>query len=141
MSRDDAYHAHLRTVPLFADLDDHDLDVVGKGATELTLDAGTVLMREGSMAREMVIVMEGELVVTTDGEEIATIGPGGFAGEMGLLTDAKRHATVTAKTDVTVMHIDSRSFDNVLDEAPQIAVKMLPVVAARVIENSAHHTH
>ncbi len=141
MSRNDAYHAHLRTVPLFADLDDHDLEVVGKAATELTLDEGTVLMREGSTAREMVIVVEGELVVSHDGEEIATIGAGGFAGEMGLLTDARRHATVTAKTKVTVMHIDSRSFDNVLDEAPQIAVKMLPVVASRVIDNSHDHTH
>ncbi|MEL6893442.1 MAG: cyclic nucleotide-binding domain-containing protein [Actinomycetota bacterium] len=140
MSRN-SYHDHLRTVPLFADLDHHDLDVVGKAVTELTFHAGQVLMRAGSTAREMVVVIDGELGVEQDGEEIATIGPGGFAGEMGLLTDGPRNATVTAKSDVTVMHIDSRSFDNVLDEAPQIAVKMLPVVAQRVLDHSSHHSH
>ena len=140
MSRN-AYHDHLRSVPLFADLDDHDLDVVGRGATELTLSAGQHLMRAGSTAREMVVVLEGELSIQSDGEEVATVGPGGFAGEMGLLTDEPRSADVFSKTDVTVVHIDSRSFDAILEEAPQIAVKMLPVVAKRAIAAGAiHHT-
>ncbi len=141
MSRN-AYHDHLRSVPLFADLDNHDLDVLGKAATELTFRAGQVLMRAGSTAREMVVVLDGELQVERDGEAVATIGPGGFAGEIGLLTDAPRSATVSAKTDVTVIHLDSRSFGGVLDEAPQIAVKMLPVVANRVLDYAdPHHTH
>jgi hypothetical protein len=48
---------------------------------------------------------------------------------------------VVAKTDVRVLDIDGRSFGVVLEEAPQIAVKMLPIVAGRVIENSQHHSH
>lgn len=135
------FQDHLRAVPLFSRVDRHDLDVIDRAITELTFPAGDVLMREGSSAREMVIVVEGELTVSRDGEEIATIGPGGFAGEMGLLTDHMRTATVSAKTDVRVLHIDARSFDHVLEEAPQIAVAMLPVVAGRVIDNSEHHTH
>ncbi|MGA1594950.1 MAG: cyclic nucleotide-binding domain-containing protein, partial [Ilumatobacteraceae bacterium] len=74
-------------------------------------------------------------------EVVATIGAGGCAGEMALLTRARRDATVIATTDVSVLHLDGRSFDSVLDEAPQIAVKMLPVVAARVVANSTHHEH
>ncbi len=140
MSRN-SYHDHLREVPLFADLDEHDLEVVAQAVTELKLSAGQTLMRAGSTAREMVVVIEGELTIEQDGEEIATVGPGGFAGEMGLLTDAPRNADVKSKTEVTVAHIDSRSFDNVLDEAPQIAVKMLPVVAKRVLDHVDHHTH
>ena len=138
MSRN-TYHDYLRAVPLFADLDDHDLDVVGAAVTELSFKAGDKLMRAGSSAREMVIVLDGTLLVQLGDTEIATIEAGGFAGEMGLLADRPRNATVSAKDAVRVLHIDSRSFDNVLEEAPQIAVKMLPVVARRVLDNNALH--
>lgn len=134
------YNTFLRAVPLFADVDDDDLDAISSALTELTVKAGDVLMRAGSSAREMVIVLEGELCVMLGDTEIATIGAGGFAGEMGLLADRPRNATVAAKSDTRILHIDSRSFDNVLHEAPQIAVKMLPVVAKRVVENNSRHS-
>ena len=139
MSRN-PYHDHLRAVPLFASCNDHELDAIGQATTELTFKAGDTLMRAGSTAREMVIVLDGELSVMLGDHEIATIGPGGFAGEMGLLADRPRNATVAAKTPVTVMHIDSRSFDTVLHEAPQIAVKMLPIIAKRASDTNANHT-
>ena len=139
MSRN-AYHDYLKAVPLFSELDSHDLDVVGRAVTELTFHKGDVLMREGSQSREMVVVLEGTLTVIDSGEEIADIGAGGFAGEMGLLAHTVRNATVKAKTDVRVLHIDARSIDNVLEEAPQIAVKMLPIVASRVVEHNVRHT-
>ncbi len=134
------YTTYLRAVPLFADVDDDDLDTISSALTELTVKAGDVLMRAGSSAREMVIVLEGELCVMLGDTEIATIEAGGFAGEMGLLADRPRNATVAAKSDTRILHIDSRSFDNVLHEAPQIAVKMLPVVAKRVVENNSRHS-
>ena len=135
-----SYHKYLRSVPLFADVDEHDLDVIGAAVTELVFNEGDVLMRAGSSSREMVIVLEGQLSVMLGDTEIATIDAGGFAGEMGLLADRPRNATVAAKTKTRVLHIESRSFDNVLHEAPQIAVKMLPVVAQRVNENNSRHT-
>ena len=134
------YHRYLRAVPLFADVDDHDLDVIGAAVTELSFGEGEVLMRAGSNAREMVIVLDGALSVMLGDMEIATIESGGFAGEMGLLTHRPRNATVVAKSPTRVLHIDSRSFENVLDEAPQIAVKMLPIVAKRVVDNNDRHT-
>lgn len=139
MSRN-AYHDHLRAVPLFAQCNDHELDTIGSATTELSFKDGDYLMRAGSTAREMVIVVEGELSVQLGDHEIATIGRGGFAGEMGLLADQPRNANVIAKGPVTVLHIDSRSFDTVLENAPQIAVKMLPVVAKRVTDTSTRHT-
>lgn len=135
-----SYHKYLRAVPLFSDVDEHHLDVIGSAVTELTVAAGDILMRAGSTSREMVIVLDGELSVKLGDTEIATIETGGFAGEMGLLAGRPRNATVAAKTDTRILHIDSRSFDNVLHEAPQIAVKMLPVVAKRVVENNARHS-
>lgn len=137
----DQYHEYLRQVPLFADLDPGELDRVTRAATDLELGAGSVLMREGSTANEMVVVVAGTLEVTRDGEHVADIGPGGFAGEMALLTHSHRNSTVTTKTDCSVLHIDGRAFATLLDEVPTIAVKMLPIVAGRVSENSDHHSH
>lgn len=136
-----AYHDHLTSVPLFAGLNDDELDAVAYAATQLDYPAGKVLMREGEVAHEMFVVLEGTLEVTRDGDYIADIEPGGFAGEMALLTRAHRNSTVTAKTDVSVLHIDGREFASVLESAPLIASKLLPVVAARMAENSDNPSH
>ena len=135
------YHDYLRQVPVFADLGPDELDIVGQAATELSIPAGDALIREGDHAHEMYVVLEGSLEVTRGGEHVADIGPGGFAGEMALLTHHRRDATVTTSGPTRVLHIDGRSFSNVLREAPMIAVNMLPIVAARVVDNSTDHSH
>ena len=134
------YHDYLRQVPLFADLDKSELDHVSQAATDLELPPGNVLMREGSMANEMVVVVDGTLEVTREGEHIADIGPGGFAGEMALLTHSRRHATVTTKTACSVLHIDGRAFSALFEDVPELAVKMLPIVASRVSAISVQHS-
>jgi CRP/FNR family cyclic AMP-dependent transcriptional regulator len=136
-----AYHEHLKSIPLFSDLNDDELDAVAAITTELDVKQGSTIIAEGASAHEMFVVVSGSLEVTRGGEHVANIGPGGFAGEMALLTHARRDATVTATTDTTVLHLDGRSFGGMLEQAPMVAVKMLPVVAARVIENSTNHAH
>jgi CRP-like cAMP-binding protein len=125
------YHQYLRQVPLFAELDDDELDEVASKATDLALKAGSVIMREGATAHEMVVVVDGTLEVSRGDEHIADIGPGGFAGEMALITRAHRNSTVTAKTDVSLLHIDGRDFAALLEDVPRVAVKMLPVIVKR----------
>ena len=98
-------------------------------------------MREGARAHEMFVVMQGAVEVTQDGEHVADVGAGGFVGEMALLAHSARNSTVTTKTDVVVLHIDGREFGTLLNRVPEIAAKMLPIVAARVVENSDHHSH
>ncbi len=135
-----AYHDHLTPVPLFADLSEDELDAVARAATQLDYKPGKVLMREGEVAHEMFVVVEGTLSVERDGEHIADIGPGGFAGEMALLTHAHRNSTVIAKTPVSVLHIDGREFSRVVEGVPKIAAKLLPIVAERMASNSQLHT-
>lgn len=133
-----SYHEYLKRVPLFADLDDDELDEVGSKATDVFMKAGSVIMREGATAHEMVIVTQGTLEVSRDGEHVADIGPGGFAGEMALISRAHRNSTVTAKTDVELLHIDGRDFAGLLQDVPRIAVKMLPVIVNR-FQPPPHH--
>ncbi len=127
----DPFLEYLKQVPMFADLSTQELRSVGSVTTGINLPAGRTVLTEGTHANEMVIVVDGVLEVIRNGEVIAEIGPGEFAGEMALLTHGHRNATVIAKTDAHVLHIDGRSFAVLLEEVPQIAVKMLPIVAAR----------
>lgn len=131
-----AYHDHLKQVTLFADLDEDELDAVARCATQLDYKAGKVLMTEGGSAHEMFVVVEGVVEVTRDGEHVADLGPGSFAGEMALLTHTHRNSTVTTKTAASVLHLDGRGFTGVIHEVPSIAAKMLPIIAARVVQNS-----
>src|SRR4029078_10277461 len=124
MAKND-YHDYLKRVPLFRDLDPRELDAVGAVVTDLRFNAGEVLIRQGDGAHEMFIVSVGELEVTRDGVHIADIGPGSFAGEMAVLARAQRNSTVTATTDVEVLHIDGRSLQALFADVPEIAVKML----------------
>ena len=135
------YHEYLKRVPLFRDLDGDELNSVGAVVTDLRFKAGEALIHQGAPAHEMFIITNGTLEVTHDGAHIADLGPGDFAGEMAVLARSRRNSTVVAKTDAEVLHIDGRSLQALFSDVPQIAVKMLPVVAGRVIENSDHHSN
>jgi CRP/FNR family cyclic AMP-dependent transcriptional regulator len=133
-----AYREHMQSVPLLAGLETKELDEVIDISTDLTVPAGRVLIKERSSVQELIIVVEGNLEVTRDGQHVANIGPGGFAGEMALLTHSTHNATVAATVDSRVLHIEGGAFDVLLKRVPAIAVKMLPIVASRVTKPDDH---
>ena len=122
----------LLVVPLFADFTEHDLAHLHRVATSMDVPAGQVLMEQGSIGQEMVVVVSGALEVLRDGNHVADIGPGEVAGELALLCSRPRNSRVVAKTDVELVHIDGRGFRELLDQVPHLAVKKLPLVARRV---------
>ncbi|WP_395152783.1 cyclic nucleotide-binding domain-containing protein [Ilumatobacter sp.] len=133
-----AYREHMQNVPLLAGLDTKELDEVIDISTDITVPAGRVLIKEGSSVQELIIVIDGNLEVTRNGQHVANIGPGGFAGEMALLTHSTHNATVAASEDSRVLHIEGGAFDVLLKRVPIIAVKMLPIVASRVARPNDH---
>lgn len=127
------YNQHLKDIPIFAGLSEKELEAVSALATELDEPSGFELIKEGTLAHEMFVIVDGEFAVSRDGEQIATLGAGDFVGEVALLTHHHRNASVTVTSDsATVIHIDGRGFSNLLENVPQIAVKMLPIVAERL---------
>ena len=79
------------------------------------------------------MVVDGEATATVDGDEVGTIGAGGFFGEMALLDGAERVATVTATTPMKVLVLDRHDFNEMLSIAmPEITPKLLAVVGARM---------
>lgn len=130
----DQYLQHLQSVPLFADCTKKELKELAKLVTPVNIHAGTTFIREGELARELMIIEEGTAVVRRNGRKVATIEAGAIVGELAVVLERKRNASVTAETDLSLLVIDSRSFATLLDDIHGFARKLLHTVAARLAE-------
>lgn len=137
MARKDEHHAAidaLRHVPLFGECTANELDAIGRLSTPLPVRAGQELCTEGRIGREFVVLVEGEALVSKRSGWSRTAGPGAFFGELSLLDDGPRTATVTMTTDGLVLAMSSTEFRALLRSVPEIAIRMLPVLARRLRE-------
>ena len=132
MLRRDAKVELLKKVPLFADCTKAELRELAKSADELDLRQGTVLTREGRPGREFFVLIEGTVDVTQKGKKVAELKGGDWLGEISLLTEKPRTATVTASSPVDVLVITDRRFRNVVETMPSIALKVLSRVSDRL---------
>ena len=130
--RRDAKVELLKKVPLFADCSKSELRELAKSADELDLREGTVLTREGRPGREFFVLIDGTVKVTKNGKKVAELKGGDWLGEIALLTDKPRTATVTATSTVDVLVITDRRFRNVVESMPSIAIKVLGRVSERL---------
>jgi len=102
--------------------------------------AGTVLCHEDRVESTFYMILEGDVKVTktinqTDSRLLKTLHPGDFFGEMGIIHNAPRAATVTAKTDLVVLELDKESFDNVLKHSSSVSMAMVREISNRLREN------
>ena len=122
----------IQRAPLFAHCSKRELAEVASIADELDLPAGRALIREGERGREFFVLLEGQAEVTQDGKPIRTMKDGDFFGEIALVADAPRTATVTARTPVRVLVVTDRAFRSLLDHVPSIQLKVLKALAERL---------
>jgi len=126
----------LKRVPLFSGCSKKELGSLALSADEIDLREGYVLTREGRPAREFFVLVEGTVRVTRNGRKLADLGAGDWFGEIALLSDTPRTATVTATSPVYVLVITSRSFRQVVQTMPSIAVKVLASVGERLARDA-----
>ena len=126
--------ASLRRAPLFSDLSKDELQQLAKVAEDLEVDAGRVLCREGEPAQEFFVIIEGEADVTRDGRQVAALKDGDFFGEIALIEDIPRTATVTAKTPLRFFVLTRQSFWGMVERMPEVERKVLRALAKRVLE-------
>jgi CRP-like cAMP-binding protein len=112
--------ARLHEVELFDGLRAEQLAAVDGLFTELVLPAGTDLIAEGGVGREFFVIADGEVSVRRRGRHVATLQRGDFVGEVSLLGDGPRNATVRAVTPVRVLVQNRREFASLLDSIPQV---------------------
>jgi CRP-like cAMP-binding protein len=122
----------IASVPLFAGLSKKEIGQVAALADELDFKAGKVLIREGQPGREFFVLVEGGIEVTQAGTAIATGKPGDFFGEISLITDTPRTATVTTTEPSVALVITDRDFRTLVKKSPEIAVKILKAVGERL---------
>jgi CRP-like cAMP-binding protein len=122
----------LKGVPLFSKLDKKALQDVAHIADELDLPAGKEMATEGDRGREFFVLLKGEADVTRGGEKINTMKEGDFFGEIALVTKMPRTATVTATSDVDVLVITERAFDDLLKKSPAIGRSVAEALVERV---------
>jgi CRP-like cAMP-binding protein len=127
----------LARVPLFSGLSKKDLKKISGLATRLDLPPGKELTHQGSAGNEFLVVLDGDVDVVIDGKVIASRGPGDYFGEIALLEDRPRVATVVAKTPVSVEVIGRREFKALIEDQPEIAQQLLATMAQRLAEDEA----
>ena len=137
MARADTKLEHLSKVRLFSGLNKKELERVAKASDETRAKPGQVLTTEGKPGHEFFLILEGQAKVSRDGNDLATLGPGQYFGELSLLGGGPRTATVTADSDMELLVVGQREFSGVLDEIPGVAHKLLTTMAARLREADA----
>ena len=122
----------LKGVPLFANCSKSELQQIASLADELDLGDGATLIREGERGREFIVVAEGTVSVTRNGKHIRDLGSGDFIGEIALVADVPRTATVTATSPVRLLVVTDRGFRGLLEQMPSIATKVLQSLGERM---------
>jgi CRP/FNR family transcriptional regulator, cyclic AMP receptor protein len=122
----------IKRVPLFGECSRGELEQVASAADEIDLAEGKELMREGDRGREFFVILEGTADVTQGGEKINSLGEGDFFGEIALISDLPRTATVTSTSPVRALVLTDRSFQRLVEESPAIQRKVLEAAVARL---------
>ena len=123
--------ACLREVPLFARLGKQDIEALGRIADELDVREGKVVARQGDLGHEFFVLEAGSASVEIDGEHIAELSPGSFFGEIALIEEDRRTATVTATGDSTVIVMTGSDFRNLKRTMPQVYETVRAEIAKR----------
>ena len=119
----------LRRVPIFADLDDRELERIGSSMKQRTFKAGDVVTAEGQSGVGFFVIEDGEAKVTVGGEERRRLGAGDYFGEVALLNESARTATITAESDLSCYGMTAWEFRPLVETHGSIAWKLLQAMS------------
>ena len=121
----------LRQVPLFANLDEKDLDQLSRQMHERRFPEGAEVTTEGATGAGFFVIAEGNADVSIGGEHRTTLGPGDHFGEVALIDDGVRSASITAATDLLCYGLTPWEFRPFVEDHPQVAWALLETLARR----------
>jgi CRP-like cAMP-binding protein len=132
--RDDAA-GRLASIELFEGLSDEELNRVGELVDQVDAEAGAVLTEQGKPGQKCFVIIEGTAAVVVGGERLTTLGPGELVGEMALIDNRPRSATVRATTSMKLLSLDVKSFRTLLDELPSANRAVMAKLTERIRRN------
>lgn len=124
----------IQKVPLFADLDKRELKEIADSMKERTFNAGDIVTEEGKGGAGFFVIDEGKAKVSVGGKDVRTFGPGDYFGEIGLIADIDRTATITAETELRCYGMTFWDFRPLVESNASIAWKLLLAMAQRLKE-------
>ena len=130
----------LKDAPLFQGLSKKELTELARHSEDMEVPEGYVLTKEGATGQEFFVIVEGKVEVKAKGKSFGDRGDGDFIGEIALLEDTKRTATVTAKTPLRLFVLTRQDFRSLLDQNPEIERKVLQTLARRIVDLSSDPT-
>jgi CRP-like cAMP-binding protein len=121
----------LRKVPLFEDLDDRELERLARQMKERRFAPGETVTTEGSGGAGFFVIGEGTATVSVGGDEKSKLRPGDYFGEVALIDEGTRSASITADTDLVCYGLTPWEFRPFVHEHPDVAWKLLVTLARR----------
>ncbi len=126
----------LRRIPLFAQIEPAKLKLIAFTSERIAFDAGRVLFNQGDLANAAYIIVEGKAEVIVESEAgpvtVAVLGPNDFFGDIAILCDVPRTASVRAQTRLVTLRISKELFLRMIKEFPQMAVSIMRELAHRL---------
>jgi CRP-like cAMP-binding protein len=132
---------NIASIWLFSECSAKEIRSISSVADSVTVPAGRTLVKEGTIGRELYLIVAGTASVQRNGRQVATLGPGQHFGELSLLDRRPRNATVVSKTDMELFVIGQRQFNSLLDTIPTLSRKLISAMAARMREQDAKAVH
>jgi CRP-like cAMP-binding protein len=121
----------IERIPLFEGLEPQAMQRIAEWLEPIDVPAGWFLLNQGSYPDGFFVVLDGEVTVERDGTEIARLGPGDFFGEIALLEDDRRTATVTTATRVKAAVMDAADFFEMCAEIPEVSTRITTAAMRR----------
>ena len=122
----------LSEIPIFSACTGKELREISRLAERVTAIEGEILAKEGTPGREFFVIAQGKAKVTTKGEELAVLGEGDFFGEMALLDQGPRSASVVATAPMVLFVIGAKEFGDLIDRVPFVARRILRGLSERL---------
>jgi CRP/FNR family cyclic AMP-dependent transcriptional regulator len=131
----------LRAVELFSGLDESTLRAVAEATSEVEFAPGRYIMLEGQIGSGLFIIISGSVRVVHGDEVLARLGPGDFFGELAVLDQAPRAASVVAEEQTVCLALASWDFLRLLERDPKLSLALLRALAGRIRALAEHHRH
>ncbi len=131
----------LSKIWLFSTSTAKELRTIRRALEEVTVPAGRMLTEQGTVGREFFLIVSGQASVRRNNRKVAILGPDQYFGELALLDRRPRSASVISDTEMTLLVLGQRQFNDVLDSVPALSRKLLAAMATRLREadEKAYH--
>jgi len=127
-----AHEEFLARVPIFANCTPTEIEAIVAVAQESGFQAEQIIVTQGTPGQAFYLILSGRVEIIRDGQSLGAFGPGDFFGEMSLLDQAPRSATIRALEPTLCLMLSSWDFKALLEQHPSIAVKLLEILSRRL---------